>query len=187
MPSSTAAHRDDSHRKSRAVRLGAVLLAVVGVTAAATSAGFSNDAWFSANATSANVSLQGKLSDSDDWKDADTNDSAVEVQIPDKTFKDMVPGDTRAVTVDLKNTGSTDLALSQKVEATGDILAAENTDIDVTIVDTGDLKAGAQTTATITITPKAAVWDETPTLQSGTGSLTVEFTGTTVVAETGNN
>lgn len=61
-----SSHRADScsdkdTRKSRAVRLGAVLLAVVGVTAAATSAGFTNDAWFSASADAGTIQLQGSL------------------------------------------------------------------------------------------------------------------------------
>ncbi len=186
MSTSTAAHRDDSHRKSRAVRLGAVLLAVVGVTAAATSAGFSNDAWFSANASSANVSLQGRLASADEWNDADTDDNTVAVQIPDTTFKDMVPGDSREVTVQLKNAGSTDLALTKATQTEGNILSADNTDINVVINHTGNLAAGADTTATITITPKADVWNETPALQDGQGSLIIDFTGTTVVADSGN-
>ncbi len=97
MSSSTAAHRDDSHRKSRAVRLGAILLAVVGVTAAATSAGFSNDAWFAASASSASVSLQGKLATDDDssWTAADSNQASI--AIPAGVFADMVPGETRTV------------------------------------------------------------------------------------------
>lgn len=183
MSNSTAAHRDDSHRKSRAVRLGAILLAVVGVTAAATSAGFSNDAWFSANASSANVSLQGKLATDDDssWTAADSNQASI--AIPAGVFANMVPGETRTVTVDLKNAGSTDLALSEKTNTTGDILSSANTDVTVTFDQTGNLAAGDDTTATITIAPKENVWNTTPDLQNGTGSLTVDFTGTTVVAD----
>ena len=183
MSSSTAAHRDDSHRKSRAVRLGAILLAVVGVTAAATSAGFSNDAWFAAQASSASVSLQGKLETDTDWSDADTNADGVVITIPEDTFKNMVPGDSREVTVDLRNAGSTDLELVAKQQATGDILSSTNTDVTVTIAQTGSLKAGTDTTATITITPKEDVWNRTPDLQNETGTLTVGFTGTTVVAD----
>lgn len=182
MSTSTAAHRDDSHRKSRAVRLGAILLAVVGVTAAATSAGFSNDAWFSANASSADVSLQGKLSDSDNWEDADTDDNTVEVEIPEATFKDMVPGDSRTVTVQLRNAGSTTLNLADKPVTEGAILDSDNTTVSVSLGVTS-LGPNATTTATITIAPKVDVWTEKATsLQNAKGTLTVDFTGTTVVA-----
>lgn len=188
MSSSTAAHRDDSRRKSRAVRLGAILLAVVGVTAAATSAGFSNDAWFSANASSASVALDGSL-DGQNWEAADTNGVA-SLEIPSTVFDKIVPNDTRTETVYIKNSGTSDLSVKATLDAKGQLLTDSKTTVSVAITgaDTDgsiELKPGEQTKAVVTVA--AGDWDQSLADQKAAdNTLTVDFTGTTVVADSSN-
>lgn len=195
-----SSHRADScsdkdTRKSRAVRLGAVLLAVVGVTAAATSAGFTNDAWFAGSASSANVSLQGKLASDpeDDWKAADTDAAGVAIAIPGDTFENMVDGETRTVQVDLKNAGSVDLDVAGEVKTRTGTLLMDNTKTTITVAiddaeqnGTKKLEAkGGTAKATITVTAKN--WDATMQNQSAAGDetngankLVVDFTGSAI-------
>lgn len=171
-------------RKARATRIGAVLLAVVGVTAAATSAGFTNDAWFAGHASSANVSLQGKLDTDTDFKDADTSDLAI--AIPAGTFDNMVAGEKREVTVDLRNAGSIPLDVAGKVATRQGKLLEDSTKTDITVAITGadtdgtvELAADKATTATITVT--ATNWDAGMQAQSSdTNTLTIDFTGSAV-------
>lgn len=197
-----SSHRADScsdkdTRKSRAVRLGAVLLAVVGVTAAATSAGFSNDAWFAGSASSANVSLQGKLASDpeDDWKAADTDAAGVAIAIPGDTFENMVDGETRTVQVDLKNAGSVDLDVAGEVKTRTGTLLSDSGKTTVSVVINGAEEDGTKTllantgTATATITVTATNWDATMQNQSAAGDetnepnkLVVDFTGSAIAA-----
>lgn len=193
-----SSHRADScsdkdTRKSRAVRLGAVLLAVVGVTAAATSAGFTNDAWFAGSASSANVSLQGKLASdpATEWEDADNEGLAI--TIPADTFENMVDGETRTVQVDLKNAGSVDLDVAGEVKTRTGTLLMDNTKTTITVAiddaeqnGTKNLEAkGGTAKATITVTAKN--WDATMQNQSAAGDetngankLVVDFTGSAI-------
>ncbi|WP_312349953.1 hypothetical protein [Actinomyces sp.] len=193
-----SSHRADScsdkdTRKSRAVRLGAVLLAVVGVTAAATSAGFTNDAWFAGSASSANVSLQGKLASdpATEWEDADNEGLAI--TIPADTFENMVDGETRTVQVDLKNAGSVDLDVAGEVRTRTGTLLMDNTKTTITVAiddaeqnGTKNLEAkGGTAKATITVTAKN--WDATMQNQSAAGDetngankLVVDFTGSAI-------
>ncbi len=131
-----SSHRCESRsnkdtRKSRTVRLGAVLLAVVGVIAAATSAGFTNDAWFSADASSANVSLEGSADGGKTWQEADGPTTAV--AIPEATFANMVAGETRTATVELRNVGSVDLDVAGAVSGRTGTLLSDDTKTTVAI------------------------------------------------------
>lgn len=195
-----SSHRADScsdkdTRKSRAVRLGAVLLAVVGVTAAATSAGFTNDAWFAGSASSANVSLQGRIAGdpATDWEDADDRTAAIE--IPDAAFRNMVAGETRVVTVDLRNVGSVDLDVDAEVETRTGTLLSDSKKTTVSVVINGADEDGRKTlsantgTATATITIIATNWNATMQNQSAAGDetngankLVVDFTGSAIAA-----
>lgn len=177
MSTSTAAHRDDSHRKSRAVRLGAVLLAVVGVTAAATSAGFSNDAWFSANASSAGVQLQGKIDGETAYTDAD--DSTVAIEVPETTFANMVPNETRSVKLDLHNDSTVALNITDDTVASGDLLGSDS-GTKVELVNAPSVLA-ADADATVTLKITAGNWSDSLQNESADdNTLTVNFTGTPI-------
>lgn len=189
-----SSHRADScsdknTRKSRAVRLGAVLLAVVGVTAAATSAGFTDQAWFSASADAGKVELQGSL-DGKNWTDADSDSEGVVIKIPAETIANMVPGDTRSVTVHLHNDSTVPVVVNKELKLVGSLLndtettatlsfdsgAAANT---VTLTADSDTEATDDTTATLTI--KAGDWaNELQGSLSAENTATLTFTGTAV-------
>lgn len=187
-----SSHRADSRsgketRKSRAVRLGAVLLAVVGVTAAATSAGFTNDAWFSASADAGTIQLQGSL-DGAAWQDADS--LAKGIVIPSSTFANMVPGDTRSVTVHLHNDSTVPVTVKKDLTVKGSLLtdgatttsfvfdgvATEQT---VTLAANSDDSDADDTTAILTIT--AGDWgNDLQGSPSSENTATLQFTGTAV-------
>lgn len=179
MSTSIASHRDDSHRKSRAVRLGAILLAVVGVTAAATSAGFSDDAWFAGGASSAGVELQGKLADDPEtaWKDADENAGDLAVQIPTDTFANMVPGQTRTVKLDIKNASTVELGITDNVKTTGALFEGTTPATAELSTYNRTLDAGDEETVTLTVT--AGNWaDDLQNKEAKDNTITVQFTGT---------
>lgn len=181
---------DRGSRTSRAVRLGAVLLALVGVTAAATSAGFSDDAWFSASADAGTIQLQGSL-DGSTWKDADSLQDGI--VIPASTFANMVPGDTRTVTVHLHNDSTVPVVVAKTLTLKGSLLTDEKTTASLSF-DTGgdtveltansDTETTDDTTATLTIT--AGDWaNELQGATSTENTATLQFTGTAVPNTTG--
>lgn len=187
-----SSHRADScsdkdTRKSRAVRLGAVLLAVVGVTDAATSAGFTNDAWFSASADAGTIQLQGSL-DGAAWQDADS--LAKGIVIPSSTFANMVPGDTRSVTVHLHNDSTVPVTVKKDLTVKGSLLTdgatttsfvfdGAATEQTVTLAANSDDSDADDTTATLTIT--AGDWgNDLQGSLSSDNTATLQFTGTAV-------
>lgn len=193
-----SSHRADScsdkdTRKSRAVRLGAVLLAVVGVTAAATSAGFTNDAWFSASADAGTIQLQGSL-DGENWTDADS--LAKGIVIPSSTFANMVPGDTRSVTVHLHNDSTVPVTVKKDLTVEGPLLTDDATTTSlvfdgaaneqtVTLAASSDTADTDDTLATLTITAEDWGNDLQGSLSSA-NTATLKFTGTAVPNTSGN-
>lgn len=189
-----SSHRADScsdkdTRKSRAVRLGAVLLAVVGVTAAATSAGFTDQAWFSASADAGKVELQGSL-DGKKWTDADSDSEGVVIKIPAETFANMVPGDTRVVKVYLHNASTVPVTVEKHLTVAGSLLTVNATTTSfvfdgvateqtVTLAANSDDSEADDTTATLTIT--AGDWgNDLQGSPSSENTATLQFTGTAV-------
>lgn len=166
----------DDRRKKRAAVARFVLagVAVLGIGAAATSAAWTDDAWFSASATSATVELKASL-DGATWSDADAAGAAV--TIPAATFANMVPGQTRTVTLHLQNTSSVPLALGAPVVTpTGAMFTGVGAATATVATPATPLAAGDTTTVTLTVTTPAA-WDAS--FQGTSGAVTVQFTGTT--------
>ena len=186
---------DRGSRTSRAVRLGAVLLALVGVSAAATSAGFTDGAWFTGSAAAGTVELQGSL-DGKNWQDADSQDQGIAIQIPAETFDNMVPGDKRTVTVHLHNDSTVPVIVSKELLASGPLLADNETTKTLEFAK----GAGAQTvelaandatndqddtTATLTIT--AGDWaEDLEASQASANTLSLHFTAQAVPTVSGN-
>jgi hypothetical protein len=177
MSTPAAAHRDNAHRTSDTVRLGALLVAVVGIAIAATSAGFTNDAWFSADASSASVSLQGRVSGTADFADAD--DGTVAIAVPSSVFANMVPGEQRSVDLDLRNASSVGLSITENTTATGPLV---DTDSGTSIALAGTpttMAEGQEDTVTLTIT--AGDWGDALQNQAAdANAVTLEFTGTPI-------
>ena len=93
-------------RKGVVLRFGLAGLALLGIGAAATSASWTNDAWFNAASSSASVLLDGSAtSATGPWTAADTD--ATGITFAGTTFSLLVPGQTRTATYWVKNSSST--------------------------------------------------------------------------------
>ncbi|MBD7917293.1 hypothetical protein H9657_03240 [Cellulomonas sp. Sa3CUA2] len=161
------------------LRFGLAGVAVLGIGAAATSAAWTDEAWFAGSASAVTVELQGSL-DGTTWIDADTSASGVAVQIPAATFAGLNQGANKTFTLHLRNNGTVPLTLGAAAvavdsTATTSIFAGDApATATVTAPAATSLAAGAVTTATLTVaTP--ATWPAT--YQGRTGTLTVTFTG----------
>jgi hypothetical protein len=185
-------------RKRRTVvKLGLAALALVGIGAGVTAAAWTDDAFFSAGASSASVKLQGALANCDvvangcAWSEAD---SAAPVTLPAAFLQGLVPApdNTTAVpktqTVWLKNAGSSALTVAVTCTKSGTLFAG--TTPLVPTLDSGlasttcsgasngtlALAAGAVKSVVVTVTIPAA-WPQSYAGQTGS-SLTLDFSGT---------
>jgi predicted ribosomally synthesized peptide with SipW-like signal peptide len=178
-------------------------VAVVGVGAAVTSAAWTDDVWFTADATAASIDLVGSVDydpvadladpDAATWEDADTEGTAIE--IPVDVFEGLVPGDSRETTVYLRNNGTVPLEVSAATitysgalfDGTLDLDGATSTTDDiptVTVVGTPETALPYATAAdaanilpvTVTITTDAN-WVNA--YQGQLGTVTLQFTGST--------
>lgn len=184
-------------RKSTTVRLAVASIAVLGIGAAITTAAWTDQAWFTTSASSAEIELYGALADNDGncpaasdgvYKPADDLSGAVAVTLGAGAFDDLVPGQTKSVDICLWN-GST-VPLSVALEA-----ITPTTD-DSIFTGTGaatiGVRDGASDYATQTlnvgvvkplsvrvVTPND--WDESYQDQTS-GTITITFTGSTVAS-----
>jgi len=133
IPNTTTVDERDERKRKRAAILKFSLAgaAVLGIGAAATSAAWTDDAWFSAGASaidpSTAINLQGAYVDSgtpdvSDFKPADTDVTAV--QIPVGVFADLTAGDEVTVPVWIMNAGESELQITSADPVTsGDLFA----------------------------------------------------------------
>ena len=164
-------------RRRTAVRLGIAGLALLGIGAAATSAAWTDDAWFNASAGSATIELQGSL-DGQTWSDADN--AAAQITIPASTFADLGQGDSKTVDIQIKNDSTVAVDVAEAVDATGAIFESSQAPLnDPATVSTnftaGSLAAGATETITVTVTTPNSWSDD---YQGKTGAITLTYTGT---------
>lgn len=93
-------------------------LAVGGIGAAATSAAWTDNVFFSATAEAATFNLQGAV-EGGAWQESD-NKSSIQLVVPASALANLLPGQTRTINLDVKNLGSVSAALTSTVEfATG--------------------------------------------------------------------
>ncbi|MGW6264285.1 SipW-dependent-type signal peptide-containing protein [Cellulosimicrobium funkei] len=171
----TAVETERRDRKT-SLRFGLAAVAVLGIGAAVTSASWTDQAWFTGSAGAAQVELQAST-DGTSWVDADTVGDGVAVAIDEAAFARMNQGETRQVTLHLKNSGSVDLSLGGQAEvsATGSLFeGSDPASATVSVPDDVLLSPAETTTATLTITTPED-WD--PSYQGAAGALTVSFTG----------
>lgn len=174
MNSTTNTQQDDRRKKRAGVlKLGLAGLAVLGIGAAATSAAWSDDAWFTANAEAVTVQLQGSLNGTT-WTDADTQGSAV--AIPAHVFGELNQGANESVTLHLRNHGDVDLTLETPGVTTSGAIFAGAAGADVSVGTPGAtlLEPGDTTTVVVTVTTDEE-WPES--FQGTTGTITLTFTG----------
>ena len=169
-----APQQEEKKRRSVAAFIFA-LVAVLGFGAALTTAAWTDNVFFKANVSSAaTVNLQGSL-DGTSWSEGAT--SATAIVVPTSTFENLLPGQTRTVTLHVRNQGTTPVdlvAVVNPVAATGVFEAPSPATATVTLAATS-LNAGAQTTLELTLTAPAN-WPAS--YQGKTGELLVQVTGT---------
>jgi len=184
MATSTPATQSADERKKR--KRGAILKfslaggALLGIAAAATSAAWTDNAWFTATATGATFELQGlNFASTPSYEDADADGTTAAIVIPDEKLKNLVPGSTRTFTLNIKNAGTVDQTIAKNYEwrsasPANDFAAAP------TVAITGtpnDLHAGTNADITVTVTTPS---DWSSANQSKSESLAIVFTGTSV-------
>ena len=179
--------RRERRRKGVVIlKFGLAGAALLGIAAAATSAAWSDDAWFSASAKGATVELQGALGASPaetDWKDADNVGGAQALTVDSTVFGDLLPGDHRTVTLNLRNTGSTKLTLGApdiSLPSSGDqILATAVDGTHAAVTVTGTVPSTIDPLGTAAVSLEITVpggWVESN--QGKAESFTVSFAGT---------
>lgn len=177
MTTMTTTEKTDRDRKRRGVaflKFGLAGAALLGIAAAATSAAWSDDAWFKADAKGATFELQGKDSDGT-FDDADTEADAL--TISSTLLDNLVPNETRVFTVTIKNNGSVDQAVTDNYTwvSTG----ADFTTLPTVTLSTltSPLTAGSSEDVTVTVSVPDS-WAESN--QGKAESLRISFTGTSV-------
>lgn len=158
--------------KRRAIVAGALaLIAVGGIGAAATSAAWTDNVFYSASTTAGTFNLQGSL-DGSDWKESD-DQGAIELVIPATAFENLIPGDSRVVTLHVKNDSDVDATLSDATFAWAGATFTANPTVTLSSV-AGTLAPEATTTFTVTVTTPA---DWAGTNQGKTGTIVVTVGG----------
>jgi len=167
--------RDKRRRRAAIVRFGLAGVAVLGVGAAATSAAWTDDAWFAGSASAVEkVELQASVDGGQTWYDADAEGDAV--SIPADAFDNLNQGADETIALQLKNASTVPLTLGQGVLTTGGALFEGTAPASATIHDPSSftLDAGATDTVILQVTTPAD-WPES--YQGATGTLTLQFTG----------
>jgi hypothetical protein len=180
-----APERDRKRRRGTIIKFSLAAVALFGIGAAATSAAWTDDAWFSASATAASVELQGSLSSTTGFVPAD--DVATAVVIGASTFANLTPGQVRTVHVYIKNTSSIPLTvvptIASVVPATGNNVfgGLKPATYTATLSSGTVAPIAVDAVADYLVTVTAPAWDNTTDAtyyQGATGTLTVKFTGT---------
>lgn len=163
-------------------------VAIVGVGAALTSAAWTDDVWFTADASAGTMDLQGRVQGDADWQDVgidaaddDASDDVV-IEIDPALFGGIVPGFDETVTLELKNAGDTNIVLSLPVVvSTGDLFVANGTTLTVpATVEVSDptvltLEPLDETTFTVNVSTP----DDWPEAYVGaTGNIEIQVVGT---------
>lgn len=171
------------NKRQPIIAFGLAVLAVGGIGAAATSAAWSDNTWFSAPAAAATFNLQGSLNGTD-WSEGTktiaNGVTTIELKVPADKFANLLPGQTRTVDLWVRNESSVSAALTSTVSF--DQGATFTTNPTSEIVDlaptlTPTSGAGAQDKFQLSVkTP--ADWAQTNVGASGTVVVTVSATAT---------
>ncbi|WP_261164312.1 hypothetical protein [Microbacterium sp. Marseille-Q6965] len=78
-----------------------------------TTAAWTDNTLFSASADAATFDLEGSM-DGATWVESD-DPAAIQLAVPASTFADLLPGESRSVTLHVRNVGSVSAALSSSV------------------------------------------------------------------------
>jgi hypothetical protein len=153
------------------------LAAVGGIGAAATSAAWTDNVFFAAPAQAATFDLQGSLNGTT-WVQSDNADS-VQLSVPATAFANLLPGQTRTVTLYVKNTGTTNAALTATAAWSGSTFTTNPTLAVAPTTSTLTAAGGSTASTTITLTVTApSDWNATNQGKSGTVTVTIGGTAT---------
>ncbi|WP_051682025.1 hypothetical protein [Cellulomonas sp. HZM] len=166
--------RSRRRRRRTALQLALGGLALVGIGAAATSAAWTDPAYFTGDVKSATVDLRGRMSGSTTWSTADTAGTAVALGFASTP---MVPGGTQVKTIELQNAGNTPLNLTWSSGNPTFLVDASCFSVAYSAFGASPLAAGSTTSATVTVTLKSDAPQATCANKSP--SLTVQVVGAT--------
>jgi len=111
---SAPAQPEERKSKRRAVLAFALAaLAVGGIGAAATSAAWTDNVFFSAKAEAATFNLQGSLNGTT-WQESD-NSGSIQLVVPASSLANLLPGETRTINLYVKNLGTAAASLTSSV------------------------------------------------------------------------
>jgi hypothetical protein len=182
-----ADRRDERKRKRGAIiKFSLVGAALLGIGAAATSAQWTDDAWFSGTASAASVELKGAVSSTaTDIVATDASwvlaDSQGDLTVDSAVFGDLLPGDTKTVYLHILNAGSTKLNVANPTFTVSnttyfDKATATDTKAGVSLAAApASLAKGAQAALALTVTATAN-WSSAA--QGATTNIVVQFQGT---------
>ena len=178
-PTAPPARTPDTKRRRKIAKFALAGVAVLGVGAALTSAAWTDDVFFAADATSGTFDLQGSL-DGTTWFDVATVDdtATTPIPIPASAFENLAPNDVRVVTLHLKNAGSVPMTLGTAVVTeTGALFDNAGANVAVTVGAYGAATLAVGDTTTFTVTLTAPNWTNTD-FTNLTGDILVAVTGT---------
>lgn len=181
--------RHDKHRKITVARLVAGGVAVAGIGAAITMAAWTNQAWFTTEASAASIELYGALGDegtcpaAEDASYVPAEDLVNAVSIGLDPFENLVPDDSRTTTICLWNGSNVGLSVSlTPIDVTGDPVFGSG-GATIGVEDEGEafatqtLDAGAVKPLEVVVTTPNTWDDDFQGAESGV--LQIIFTGST--------
>ncbi|QAY58556.1 hypothetical protein ET475_00075 [Microbacterium protaetiae] len=155
------ATREQKNRRNKALRIGAGALAILGIGAAITTAAWTDQVWFAAEADTG-IALQGSLTnDPAVWENAPTKDGALKIELPTLSG---ISGTDDPIEVDVfvKNASRTDVTLADPtLTFDGELFTDDGANnawvaegVTATIVER-ELAKDAIATVTVTLDPAA--------------------------------
>jgi len=182
LPTTPTTEPRDRRRRRGVVflKFGLAGAALLGIAAAATSAAWTDNAWFSASASAATVQLQGSLDSTPlSWQVANTKGAALE--IPAATFTNLVPGQTATYTVHVKNNGSVAITIAAptfQADTTNNGLFTGSKPVTVALSETSSFTLDPNAEQDVVLTMTAPAWSNTDGYQGKTGAGWIDFSGT---------
>lgn len=170
-------------KRSTVIRLSLAGLALVGIGAAATTAAWTDNVFFAAQASTSTFNLEGSV-DGVSKTDNASDGTAVNIVVPAAKFANLTPGETRTADITVHNTGDLAALLDAPVvTSTGALFdnAAGKNPARVSIaLKTGSTNSlvGKTGTATYTVTVVAPTdWSNAYQGQTSGSSISVNITG----------
>jgi predicted ribosomally synthesized peptide with SipW-like signal peptide len=177
MTTSPANRAERRSRKRPIVAAVLALVAVGGIGAVATSAAWTDNVFFTAPAQAATFDLQGSL-DGSTWVQSD-NPNSIQLVVPAATFANLLPGQTRNVTLYVENTGTANSALVASAAWASGSTFTTNPTISVSPSSSTLAAATGSTPATTTVTLTVSAPSDWAAVNQGkAGNVVVTVSGT---------